>query len=170
MRTDYVESDIFDHILAALMPQNRLAIIVSMYTGLRIDDVLHIKTDMLKKDRFTVRERKTGKSKRVRLPNDLRQDLISISGRYYVFEGRCDPTKTRTRQAVYKDIKRAAAAFRVKTLNVSPHSARKYYAVTQYRKTHDIKRVQQLLNHSDEAVTLIYALADEVSARKIAPK
>lgn len=166
MRSDYVDSDIFSHVLAALTYPNRLAVIVSMLTGLRINDVLHLKTDQIMRERFTVKEQKTGKSKRIRIPQDLRNDLIAISGRFWVFEGRIDPKKPRTRQAVFKDIKRAAKAFRVKKLNISPHSARKIYAVTQYRRTGDLKRVQELLNHSDEAVTLIYALADEVAQRK----
>lgn len=145
------------------MPANRLAILTSLYTGLRIGDVLAIKSSDLLKERFTVKEEKTGKSRRIRLPKQLRDDLLKQAGRYYVFEHRCDPKKHRTRQAVNKDIKRACELFRVKHLNISPHSARKIYAVKQYRKSCDIKRVQALLNHSNESVTLIYALADELS-------
>ena len=166
MRSDYVDRDTFRHVLAALTEPNRLAVEVSLATGLRIDDVLHIKTAQLA-ERMTVRERKTGKTRRVQLGKDLLDALLSISGRVWVFEGRTDYRKPRTRQAVYKDIKRAAAAFRVRRLQLSPHSARKIYAVTQYHKTGSMARVQQLLSHSSEAVTMLYALADEVSARKL---
>lgn len=145
------------------MAPNRLAILTSLCTGLRIGDVLALKSSDLLKERFTVKEEKTGKSRRIRLPKQLRDDLLKQAGRYYVFEHRCDPKKHRTRQAVNKDIKRACELFRVKHLNISPHSARKIYAVKQYRKSCDIKRVQALLNHSNESVTLIYALADELS-------
>lgn len=167
MRTDYVDRDTFRHVLAALTEPNRLAVEVSLCTGLRIDDVLSLKTEQVKRGRFTVREKKTGKTRRVQLGKDLQSALMSISGRVYVFEGRTDCFKHRTRQAVFKDIKRAAVAFRIKRLNVAPHSARKIYAVTEYHKTGDLHKVQRLLNHSNEAVTLVYALADQVASRKL---
>lgn len=152
------------HILAALMPVNRLAIEVSIYTGLRIGDVLRLKTCNLDKERFTVKEMKTGKSKRVRLPMWLRDELRHIAGRYYVFEGRSDAKKTRTRQAVYKDLRRAAKLYRLNA-HVSPHSARKIYAVEEYKRTGSIAKVKELLNHSDEAVTMLYAMADELQRK-----
>lgn len=164
MRSDYVDKQTFEHVLSALMPENRLAVEVSLQTGLRIDDVLHIKTAQLS-ERFSVRERKTGKRKSVKLNKGLVDALLSISGKIYVFEGRLDYRKPRSRQAVYKDIKRAASAFRIKNANLSPHSARKIYAVTQYHKSGSLAKVRELLNHSSEAVTMIYALADEVSQK-----
>ena len=166
MRSDYVDRDTFRHVLAALTEPNRLAVEVSLATGLRIDDVLSLRTCDLR-ERFSVREQKTGKRKQVKLNSELLDALLSIAGKIYVFEGRTDYRRHRTRQAVYKDIKRAAAAFRVKRLQLSPHSARKIYAVTQYHRTGSLAKVQQLLNHSNEAVTMLYALADEVSARKL---
>lgn len=170
LRSDWVPEDTLNYILAALTPPNRLAIITSMATGLRIDDVLHLKTYLLNKDRFTIKEMKTGKSKRVRLPNDLKAQLLAHAGRFYVFENRTDQTKPRTRQAVYKDLKRACKAFRVSGVNVSPHTARKIYSVNAYRRTGSLARVQDLLNHSSEAVTLLYAMADELTARHTAKK
>lgn len=49
---------------------------------------------------------------------------------------------------------------------LSPHSARKIYAVTEYRRTGSLQRVKELLNHSDEAVTMLYAMADELTERR----
>lgn len=163
MRSDWVSGDIMGHILAAMTKANMLAILVSLTTGLRISDVLNLRTEQLC-NRFTITERKTLKHKLVVLPDNLLDELLSISGKIYVFEGRLDARKHRTRQAVYKDIKRAAKAFRI-DLNVSTHSARKIYAVKQYKRTCSLKRVKELLNHSSEAVTMIYALADEIAAR-----
>jgi integrase len=157
------------HILAALTRPNRLAIITSLVTGLRISDVLNIKADMLSRERFTVTEKKTLKKRYIRLPTKLRAELKALSGLVYVFEHRTDPLRPRTRQAVYKDIKRAARAFRVE-VNVAPHSARKIYAVNEYKKDMDIKKVQKLLNHSDEAVTLLYCMADQITERALRKK
>lgn len=165
MRSDWVNGDIMGHILSALMLENRLAVVVSLCTGLRIDDVLSLKTSQLA-TRMTVTESKTSKRRTVRISNNLLDELLSISGKIWVFEGRCNARKHRTRQAVYKDIKRACKAFRVPvTLKVSPHTARKIYAVKEYKRTCSIDKVKTLLNHSSEAVTMIYALADELTRR-----
>ena len=166
MRADWVHTEQLKHILAAMMPQNRLAIETSLATGLRIDDVLHLKTADLYKDRFTIKEMKTGKSRRLHLPAQLRDDLLAQAGRWWVFEGRTDPRKPRTRQAVWKDLKRCCAVFRIsRVLSISPHTARKIYAVSQYQRGRDLYRVQQLLNHSSEAVTMLYAMADQLTER-----
>lgn len=167
MRSEWVCSDIMKHIFAALTYENRLACEVSLRTGLRIGDVLALKSDKLFQynGRFTIKEQKTGKPRRVYIPLDLLDKLRKVAGRYYVFENRVDPRRQRTRQAVFKDLKRASRAFRVHE-NVAPHSLRKAYAVEWYAKTGDIKKVQGLLNHSDEAVTMLYALADCIDKKR----
>lgn len=153
------------HILAALTYENRLAITVSLLTGLRIGDVLNLRSRDLIRDRFTITEEKTLKRRTIRLPEQLRDELQGIAGKIFVFENRLTARKHRTRQAVYKDIKRAARAFRIKS-NVSCHTARKIYAVSEYKKDFSVARVKKLLNHSSEAVTMIYAIADELTERK----
>jgi site-specific recombinase XerC len=50
--------------------------------------------------------------------------------------------------------------------NVTPHTARKVYAVDEFQKTGNLKKVQKLLNHSDEAVTILYAMANVIGKRK----
>lgn len=165
MRSEWISKGDMEHILAALTPQNRLACEVSLATGLRIGDVLLLTPEKVRKQRFTIREQKTGKTRLVRLPKALAERCISCAGAHYVFENRLDGRKPRTRQAVWKDLKRAARLFGCKA-NVTPHSARKAYAVEEYAKSGCLKRVQKLLNHSDEAVTMLYAMANIVSKRK----
>ena len=164
-RSDWASGDVMAHILAALTYENRLAVTVSLVTGLRIGDVLNMRSRELLKDRFTITEEKTLKRRTVHLPAKLRDELLSISGKIYVFENRYTALKHRTRQAVYKDIKRAAKAFRIKS-NISCHTARKIYAVSEYKKDFSVARIKKLLNHSSEAVTMIYAIADELTERK----
>lgn len=166
MKADYIAREEFSHVLAALTPQNRLVMEVSLATGLRISDVLNLRTEKLKQ-RFTVRELKTGKSKRIRLPAELFDRLVGSAGKVWIFEGRSDYRKHRTRFAVYKDIKRACTAFRIpQTLQISPHTARKVYAVTAYQDGYSLRHVQELLNHADEAVTMLYAMADVLTTRR----
>lgn len=163
MRTEYLLDREVDLVLTALTPENRLVIRTALATGLRIGDVLTLKTEQIK-PHFWVTEQKTGKRKQVGLPEPLFSDLKKSAGAEWVFPGR-DGKKPRTRQAVWKDVKRAADAFRLPQ-NVGPHSARKVYAVELLGKYGDIARVQKALNHSRQAVTLIYAMADKALEAK----
>lgn len=158
MRTEYLIEKEVEQVLDLLTYENRLVMRTLLHTGLRIGDVLSIKTDQLKPN-FWVTEQKTGKRKQVGLPEPLLGDLRESAGAEWVFPGAA-PGKHRTRQAVWKDVKRAAAAARL-TANAAPHSARKVYAVKLLEKYGDIDRVRRALNHGGIEVTLIYAMADK---------
>jgi integrase len=144
-------------VLSLLTEKNRLVMRVALHTGLRISDVLALKSEDLK-PHFWVTEQKTKKKRQVGLPEPLLSDLRKQAGKTWVFEGRSGK-KPHSRQAVWKDVKRAAKAFRIPQ-NVAPHSARKVFAVELLREYGDIERVKRALNHSSEAVTMIYAMAD----------
>ena len=157
MKTEYLLYREVDFVLAMLTARNALIMRTALHTGLRISDVLAIKTSQLSA-RFWVTESKTGKRRQIGLPEPLLSDLKKCAGDQWVFPGK-DPSAHRTRQAVWKDVKRAARALRLPQ-NVGPHSARKVYAVDLLAKYGDIERVRRALNHSSVSVTLIYALAD----------
>ena len=108
--------------------------------------------------RFWVTERKTKKRRQIGLPEPLLSDLKKQAGKTWFFESP-RTGRPQTRQAVWKDVKRAAKALRLPQ-NIGPHSARKVFAVELLSKYGDIERVKRALNHSSEAITLIYALAD----------
>ena len=158
MRTEYLIDREVERVLDLLTYENRLVMRTLLHTGLRISDVLQLRPEQLKPN-FWVTEQKTGKRKQVGLPEPLLSDLRASAGRTWVFAG-TDPAKHRTRQAVWKDVKRAAAALRL-TANAAPHSARKVYAVKLLEKYGDIERVRRALNHGGIEVTLIYAMADK---------
>jgi site-specific recombinase XerD len=101
----------------------------------------------------------------VGLPEPLLTDIKNQAGGVWAFES-AKTGRPQTRQAVWKDVKRAARALRLPQ-NVGPHSARKVYAVELLSKYGDIARVKRALNHSSEAITLIYALADRQLESKI---
>jgi integrase len=104
----------------------------------------------------------------VYLTKELLERLQLQAGSMYVFPHRLDGRRHRTRQAVWKDINRAMRLFRIpKALVVSPHTCRKVYAVEKFRKTGNIAEVKKLLNHSNEGVTAIYAMADVLTERKL---
>lgn len=167
VRTEYLLRQEVERVLAALMPSNRLVMRVILHTGLRVSDVLRLRPEQLQ-PRVWVTESKTGKRRQVGFPAELLADLRAESGEHWVFPGR-DPTRHRTRQAVWADVKRAAWAFRLPQ-NVGTHSARKVYAVHLMERYGDIKQVQRVLRHSSPAVTAIYAMADELLMQRYRKK
>lgn len=162
---NYLLKQQLDLVLASLMPANRLACEVALHTGLRISDVLALKTeDVRRSSRFWVKEAKTGKAKLVGLPAPLRRRLLNQAGKMYVFPARLNENGHRSRQAVWADIDRAQRAFRIPQ-NIGTHSMRKEYAVELMRKYGSLEKVRRALNHSNLTVTKIYALADELVKR-----
>lgn len=167
-RSEWVDDDVMGMILTAMLPVNRLAIEVSLSTGLRISDVLALKTeDVQRTARPYVRDSKTGKSHRIYLRRELRERLLQQAGKIWCFEGRLDPTKHRTREAVYKDMQYAVSVVKrgswvSRGAHISPHSARKCAAVKAYGKG-GLDAAQTLLCHDPDhpLITMIYALSDK---------
>lgn len=165
MVTQYIVDKAVEQVLGILMPSNRLAMRVILQTGLRISDVLSLQPMQVKRQ-FYVTEQKTGKRRRVNLPDSLVRDLLANSNGYWCFPHRLDPKRHRTRQAVWADVKRAARAYRI-AQNVGTHTARKVYAVHLRNKYGDLKRVQRALNHDSEYITMLYAMADTLVDQKV---
>ena len=167
-RSQWVCDDVMRLILAAMMPANRLAIECSLVTGLRISDVLSLHTETIRKtQRPYVKDCKTGKTHRIYIPTELRQRRLQQAGTIWVFEGRSDAAKHRTRGAVYKDMTQAAAIYRRSGMtdvqHISPHSARKVAAVRAYKQG-GLDAAQAMLVHDPDhpLVTMIYALSDQM--------
>lgn len=174
MRTAWVNDQQMRLILAAMLPANRLAVMVSEATGLRISDVLALKTETIRNNRRPyVTDSKTGKRHRIYIPAELHVKMMQQAGQVWVWPGRLHPlTEHRSRQAVYKDMVRAAAVFRrahqldgVGT--VAPHTARKRAAVREYGRG-GLEAARRVLAHGDHDVglTLLYALADRPAPRR----
>lgn len=154
-----------EHVFAALTPGNRAACKVAVHTGLRIGDVLALRADKFRPQMW-VTEAKTKKRRRVNLPKVLYDEVKAQAGETWVFPSPRDPSKHRTRQAVWADVKRAARAFRMPQ-NVGVHSLRKRYAVEQLERSGgNYAKVQRLLNHADMATTMIYAMSYQLYRAK----
>ncbi len=165
MTTEYLVRREMEHVFAALTPANRLVCRVCVDTGLRVGDVVQLRTEQLV-PQFWITESKTGKRRRVNLTAGLLKALQAQAGTTWVFPSPKDQTAHRTRQAVWYDVKRAAKAFRLPQ-NVAPHSLRKVYAVQLLERCKgNVGRVQRALNHSDAATTYIYVMAYEIYRAK----
>lgn len=85
-----------------MWPENRLALIVCAFTGLRITQVLSLESYQLRDGSLWY----CGRS--FWLPSNVYAALNRISGKKYIFTHRDYPdSHHRTRQAVYKDLLRA---------------------------------------------------------------
>lgn len=164
MTTEYLYQREVDRVLAALMPQNQLIVRVMLHTGMRLSDALNLRSEGLSTSGWYT-EAKTGKKRRYGLPRPLLEAIKEQAGPVWAFPGRKNGTH-KTRQAVWKDIKRASIAFRLPQ-NVGAHSMRKVYAVRLMEKYGDLDRVRRSLNHCSSSVTAIYAMADILLDRKL---
>jgi len=165
LTTEYLVRRELEHVLAALTPANRLVCRVCVATGLRVGDVVTLRTDQLARQ-FWVTEAKTGKRRRVNLTDKLLCLLKAQAGPKFVFQGRGGIDTHRTRQAVWRDVKRAAKAFRLPQ-NVGVHSLRKVWAVDKLNRTKgDLSQVQRALNHRDISTTMIYAMSYQLYLAK----
>lgn len=164
----YVERSLLDEVVTHLYSDNRYIMQISLSTGLRISDIVELRIGDLRADRrIRLVEHKTGKVKYVRIPAKLRREILATrtyvsEDGYYCFPHRLQPqTRHRTRQAVNKDIIRVLREMGVQA-RISPHSARKGYAVELYARTGDLDEVREALNHDNLATTLLYALSDKL--------
>lgn len=168
MTTEYVLMEQMEHVLAALTAQNALIMRVVLHTGMRLSDVLNLRTEDLKPFGWYT-EGKTKKRRRYGLPADLLEAIKVQAGPVWAFPGFGANGGHKTRQAVWKDVKRASRAFRLPQ-NVGPHSGRKIYAVQLMQKYGEIDRVRRALNHECDSVTALYAMADVLTERRLAAR
>lgn len=148
MRTRPISPSELRKLLKVLPPAAALAVRISADTGLRVSDVLAIRVSDLAAT-MTVKERKTGKSRKVRLrPATLR------ACRAYAGHGE-DKLLPVNRSTVYRQIKRAAADLGLD--HISMHSIRKLYA-RQYCRAHGLADTQREMQHEYLSTTLLYVL------------
>ena len=160
MRADYVNPKIYQKIYHLLTYENALALRTSLETGLRISDVLKIRVCDLQGRTLEFVAQKTGKGGKKVLSAGLARRWKQISGDNWIFEGR-DGTKPRTRQAVWKNVKKAARQLHVEQ-NLTVHSARKTYAVETFHQR-GLGAAQRELQHDRMDNTMLYAFSDLIS-------
>ena len=163
MISEYLKPQAYKKLYQVMQPDNVLALRLALETGLRIDDVLRLRRrDFVNLRKFVYIAKKTGKKGTKTISKDLSDRLFSrfvtnCSQDFFLFPGR-SPGSHRTRQAVWKDVRQACDRMGIRE-HVSPHSARKTYAV-ELRKTEGLATVQKELQHDRQSTTMLYAFAD----------
>lgn len=159
MQSQYIAREVWRAIMPCMTRDNALAIAVSLETGLRIGDVLALQVSDLSDSSIAYTAQKTGKSGSAPCAARLIDILRSNARGGYCFPPRRgSKSPHRSRQAVWANVRQAAQRTGIKP-HVSPHSARKTYAVQLYHRR-GIAAVQAALQHDDVNTTNLYALAD----------
>ena len=137
------------------------------FFGLRISDLLSLSWDMLLyEDQFTLRERKTGKRRVVRINNDFQRHINNC---YRALKIEDDTEKCFLSQktsvysiqrvnAILKEIKRN---YNLKIQNFSTHTLRKTFGRKVFESAGEnaniaLVRLSELFNHSNVSITKIY--------------
>lgn len=151
MRTRPIKSADLTRLLRQLSDPARLAVEIAADTGLRISDILSIRSaDVAPTMRIV--ERKTGKARTV----SLRQETLAHARAYARYAG--EYLIDRDRSTIYRQVRTAAQALGL--ANVSMHSIRKYYA-RKYCRAHGLAATQRELQHDYLSTTLIYLIDEE---------
>lgn len=139
--------------------ENALCLRLALATGLRVGDCLKIRCEDIRGRTIYYTAEKTGKDGRKVIDKALADELRrNGGGKGYVFKHRLSGDKHRTRQTVWRNVKAACKAAGVPE-HITPHSARKTYAV-QIRDKYGLQRAQEELQHERSEVTMLYAFAD----------
>lgn len=140
--------------------------VLGINSGLRISDLLLLKvSDVLDekyriRDRITIREKKTGKTKDFPFGETTKKalkeylDSLAPTPDMILFPSR-KGGKAMTRQHAYHIVNEAARTVGIKE-KIGTHTLRKTFGYWAYKQGVDITRIQKLLNHSAPSVTLAY--------------
>lgn len=147
-RTRPVSPTELRRLLKVLPAPAALAVRISADTGLRISDVLSIRSGALASEMW-VTERKTGKRRKVRLrPATIKAaKAFAAHGNVLLIPY--------NRSTIYRQVRRAASDLGME--HVSMHSIRKLYA-RQYCRAHGLAATQRELQHDYLSTTMLYVL------------
>ena len=134
--------------------------VLGINSGLRISDLLKLTVeDVHGKDRITIREQKTGKSKNFPLSDTSKKVIAEYLKQQNMTSGPLFPSRKGgnpiSRIQAYRTINEAAGFAKVKD-SIGTHTMRKTFGYWAYKSGVDIAIIQKLLNHSAPSVTLRY--------------
>jgi integrase len=128
-------------------------------SGLRIGDILPLRVkDIRDKTHITIREKKTGKEKRFKINDSLREHINQyikpMDDEEYLFPSK-KTKKHIGRVQAYRILSDAARKIGIDG-DIGTHTLRKTFGYHFYKKTKDIALLQEIFNHSAPSVTLKY--------------
>jgi integrase len=168
-----IDWNIIVGLLYRLRKENRikeyLLIGLGCYTGLRIGDLLKLKwCDLQQKNEITVRERKTGKIRKITINESLREIIknaceefsrkLSYDVNQYLFQN--SQGKIISIQYLNRLIKKTFDDYGIKSQNASTHTLRKTFGKRVWEMDGQSERsliyLSQIFNHSNVSITRRY--------------
>jgi integrase len=144
----------------ALAPRDRLLFVIGINSALRVSDLLKLKVgDLRGRDFITVKEQKTGKTKRFKINAAIKRELNKYlaSGEFsddeYLFRSP-RANKPISRVAAWKALNKAAA--QVGLEEIGTHTLRKTFGYWAHKSGVSIAVLQRVFNHSHPSVTERY--------------
>ena len=147
----------------ANMPRETRGIwLLMLDTGVRVSDAVGAKNgDFDDQGFYHYVAHKTGKPGRAKVSDVfLRRYVDPDHPDELLFPSRRRRGGPYTRQTVYNHIRRAAKLCGYDVEHISPHTARKSFAVDMYEKK-GLGATMAALQHRDAATTLLYAMSDD---------
>ncbi|MGO4890304.1 site-specific integrase [Anaerobacillus sp. MEB173] len=152
--------------------RNYILFLLGISTGLRISDILQLKKEDLLGTHIIIRERKTRKQKRIRIPpssrNELSEYAKSLNDGDYIIKSRQGCNNPIDRSTAYRILRQAAEFINLK--EIGTHTLRKTFGYHFYKQTKDVAMLQELFNHSSPSVTLRYIGINQDSMDKAMEK
>ena len=154
MRVDHISKTDQQKLLKHLSFPHSAIWLIGQHTGLRVSDILTLSRQQLLNGRPTVVCKKTGKHKRVYIPQKARELVVKNSGADKEYPLRV------SRQAVYKAFKAAKEKAGLQS-QIGTHSMRKSYAWRLKDKGKSYAYIQSQLQHESIGDTLRYLIDRE---------
>lgn len=163
-KSDYIEFDKALNIARDLLNEDKtklmgLYIIVSIYTGLRIGDILKLEWEELRSDTFIKEEQKTKKDRKITVHKNIASALAKFDKQTgYVFISQ--KGQVFSRQQINRKLKTAFSKEIKKGHNISSHSLRKSFGRRVWenneRSESALIMLSELFNHTGIKVTRTY--------------
>ncbi|PEC59303.1 tyrosine-type recombinase/integrase [Bacillus wiedmannii] len=131
--------------------------LIGINTGLRVGDLLKLKTsDVKRKKKIVIQEGKTKKPRTIKLDNIYNevQAYANTVNSEWLFPSRKGDKPITTTQA-YRQLNKAAEMADI-IEGIGTHTMRKTFGYWFYKQYKDVAKLQAILNHSHPQITLTY--------------
>lgn len=151
--------------------RNYMIFNIGINTGLRISDLLNLKVEDVKnKTHIIIKEKKTGKMKRILINSNLKMDIdkyiYNMRNEEYLFKSQKGDNTPITRVQAYRILN--SAAYKVGLDEVGTHTLRKTFGYFHYKQYKDVAILQDIFNHSSPSITLRYiGINDDIKDKTI---
>ncbi|AJO22872.1 site-specific integrase [Weizmannia coagulans] len=155
---DPVKIEKMKNYLKSKSERNYILFMLGISVGLRISDILKLKKEDILRSHIDIKETKTKKNKRVKIPGYIKKEIIpyakTLADGDYLIKSRQGANRPIDRSTAYRILRDAAK--HVGLTDIGTHTLRKTFGYHFYMQTKNVALLQELLNHSRPDITLRY--------------